>query len=201
MKRLKFKTLSTEELINSHIAELSTFLGIEANLDPKKSPEENEKELRSILKKFWGSIEEQADIFISALENTRMDGYGPTMKTYTGKVRLDDEGRMIMPDESNFTVYSNNLLSVPHLHPYAAILIADRISKKTLKEAKKLIPSSGGKANAAKLDGPTKEIIKAWASGAYYSRDICAEKLWKTLGFKTEGTARRKLRKTPNPSP
>ena len=43
------------------------------------------------------------------------------------------------------------------------------------------------------------KIRQIWATGKYTTRDICAEKEWEALGYKTYGTARKALRNTPEP--
>ena len=44
-------------------------------------------------------------------------------------------------------------------------------------------------------------IQRAWATGNFATRDICAEQERDALGFKTFGTARNALRNTPDPNP
>lgn len=65
-----------------------------------------------------------------------------------------------------------------------------------VKNAKK-----GGKSRNAGNAQRAEAIKSAWASGIYATRDLCAEKEWMRLGFKTEPTARRKLQGTADPDP
>lgn len=44
-------------------------------------------------------------------------------------------------------------------------------------------------------------IKKAWASGKYRNREICADEEWEYLKFNSRGTARDHLKGTPNPDP
>lgn len=69
-------------------------------------------------------------------------------------------------------------------------------TKKAAKNA-----SDGGKAKNAPHADRADAIKMAWASGMYATRNLCAEKEWRSLGFKTEETARRRLTGTDDPNP
>jgi len=79
--------------------------------------------------------------------------------------------------------------------------IANNRANEIISTAKKQAAKKGGDANAAKLKAPKENIRKAWASGNYTSRDICAEQEYSSLGFKSFKTARNALINTPEPNP
>jgi hypothetical protein len=63
----------------------------------------------------------------------------------------------------------------------------------------------GGKGKAARIaakkEKPANELRKAWASGKYLTKDICAEQEYTALGFISFGVARDELVGEPNPNP
>lgn len=79
--------------------------------------------------------------------------------------------------------------------------IANNRAKEIISTAHKQAAKKGGDAKAAKLKDPKENIRKAWASGNYTSRDICAEQEYSSLGFKSFKAARNALKGTPPPNP
>lgn len=74
-------------------------------------------------------------------------------------------------------------------------------TEKHLKKARIVQASHAGKANARKLDDPTKKIRELWAGGDFTSKDICAEQNYESCGFNSFKTARNKLVGIPKPNP
>lgn len=79
--------------------------------------------------------------------------------------------------------------------------IANNRANEIISIAQKQAAKKGGDAKAAKLKDAKENICKAWASGKYTSRDICAEEEYSSLGFESLKTARNALINTPNPAP
>ena len=63
------------------------------------------------------------------------------------------------------------------------------------------IAKKGGEGKASKLKAPKEKLIKAWSSGNFSSRDICAEQEYSPLGFASFKAARNALTNTPDPDP
>jgi hypothetical protein len=63
------------------------------------------------------------------------------------------------------------------------------------------ISKKGGDAKNAEHNRRAEGIRKAWASGKYIARSVCADEEWEGLGFESRDTARDRLKNTPDPNP
>lgn len=81
--------------------------------------------------------------------------------------------------------------------PQVVYLMMVKAQKASQVEAAK----KGGNGKASKLKVPKEALIKAWSSGNFRSRDICAEEEYSSLGFASLKAARNTLVGTPDPNP
>jgi hypothetical protein len=173
------------ESVKLHMDDVNKLCGLNLIYNDKISASKNFELLNDECDAFWKKISDDAYNFLSELEKS---------------IKSNSKSSNLQSDIFLFPENINSFVDLK-IHPFSVILIADRMRDETLKKAKKLIPSLGGKNRAKLLDEATNRIKDSWASGIFLSRELCAEKQWQQCGFKTEGTARRKLRNTPDPHP
>jgi hypothetical protein len=106
--------------------------------------------------------------------------------------------RQIYASRTTCAAYFND-----HVRKDTALLIKELMQEiwDAKDNLRKKTSSSGGIGKAAKLIEPKKNIRKAWATGNFSSRDICAEEEYSSLGFESFRTARTELKGTPDPDP